>query len=1311
MDDFSYYQTNDLLHANAWSQQPGQNPWVTSVPVEQHYYSNAGQYVVGETPQGYQPQVVSGSDHKKTKQTKEIQQKSQAVSSSDHHKKKHTKEIQQLNEAVSESDHHKKKHTKEIQQLNEAVSESDHHKKKHTKESEQLNETEYLREERFLGLPISAESLLGVRFGSASPLFIEIKKYLNIEPNDLPSKTPEMIPMFVEKAAQGIIEEGKKIEKEEKVKQMVAALIQNKDKGKEEVWKQCVYLYTSKNFLYNALNETMKLVGDQKQENKWRSKVPTLGPFCLLLLDNPFNKELTKNKTIYRSANIKPEEIVQYEEMAKSKSSHQSFKVYTSCTRNLEKAKALGNTLFTMDVLDGFILDISPYSKYPKEEEELITPGVCFCVKSVKFHQKKKRYLINLELRQKFSSILDKIPKSIVQPTKPKKHIYFAYMENEHDAPLAERLINYFDQRRFRVYFPREKEDLNTKIANGIENAAVVLVFPSLDLQKSKDGSKILNYADQTKVPMLAIKIYKDFQPVDWLGTILALAKYCSNDFDEVIDNLISMKINTSDLILERGEKNEPQPIDEYLFKGDTKSENVKASYHKSGEEFPVDFDFLGLKQGNVFGQGDDKHGAFTLTGEYKLEGTSGVIEMKKQYVGKDSVTYQGKISFEELKCVIEGEWKEDKVEDKFSIHLTLPRPYTGDIEQTPLPEVSRKKGTKVMISYCPSQYDLAQKITNALIAKDIRAVCPRLQIHEMIKTAGRKAAVVVPLMSKAYESSDMAKRVLSYVDEADIPIVPVKAQKPYTQSGWLGVICAGALYTEMTDVKIFDKKLDELIKELKPYLNNSGDEEQDDILVDGSVAEGYYMRSGKQIPLEFEMFSMVNGYISGEGKDDVGPFVIQGTYNGLQDTEDLKYEFSKHYVGKYGIQYSGTITAEDSELIFEGKWSHNNESDRFHLEVPVNESSVKFHVMLSYNWKSQELIKKIAGKLKENDVPIWFDIDGDMKGNINAAMASGVEGAAMIISFDTVAYSKSANCQKEFTYATQLGKSIIPVLLEDEKGFKDTWLGKAIASLKTLNMKKESKFDSCFDSILKIIKKALEKKVREEKIRQEKELNEPPKPEVITRFEGGVVRGKDYKGDKSFAVHFDLFSLREGKVFGEGVDKIAVFIAAGTYDNEGNVNFKKQYVGKHAVEYKGKLKCDEFGGFKIKGKWNYGSATGKFSIKSVSLTIDVENTHYHEDNTNIDNNENFYEDANSGVYGGDNGGDYGHGNGGDYGHGNGGDYGHDDDGECGHGNGGDYGHDDDGECGHGNSGDYGHDDDGECGHDDGGDYGHDDGG
>lgn len=265
-------------------------------------------------------------------------------------------------------------------------------------------ENEYLREERFLGTPTISNSSDSSNFDSTSPFFAEIRKYLNLKPDGLPSKNPTTIPMIVEKAAEGIIQEGKQIGKERRAGKIASKLKEKKDAGMEEIWKQCVYLYTSNNFLYKSLNSTMKLVGDKKQEKIWKSKVSTLGPFCLLLSDNPFKKEITEKKIIYRGANMEASQIAQYEEMAKDKSSYKSFQEYTPCTRNRKKAKALGNTLFVVEVLNGFTMDLSPYSKYPKEEEELIKPGAFFRVKNVEFDRKKNRYIINLESKQKFSS-------------------------------------------------------------------------------------------------------------------------------------------------------------------------------------------------------------------------------------------------------------------------------------------------------------------------------------------------------------------------------------------------------------------------------------------------------------------------------------------------------------------------------------------------------------------------------------------------------------------------------------------------------------------------------------------------------------------------------------------------------------------------------------------------------------------------------------------------------------------------------------------------------------------------------------------
>ncbi len=191
-----------------------------------------------------------------------------------------------------------------------------------------------------------------------------------------------------------------------------------------------------------------------------------------------------------------------------------------------------------------------------------------------------------------FFLVSGKISEIVTASQQEKKHIYFAYAEkDESDVKVVEKLKNHFIQRRLRVYHPRENEDINTEIANGVKNAAVVLVVPSRSLQMSKTGSKLLNYADQTKTPILNIKIYENFQPRDWLGAILAPTRSVSTDFNEVMKSLMSMEIQTNNLVLERDEKNEPQPIEKLLFHGGTRSGNVTATYHQFGEEFPMEFE------------------------------------------------------------------------------------------------------------------------------------------------------------------------------------------------------------------------------------------------------------------------------------------------------------------------------------------------------------------------------------------------------------------------------------------------------------------------------------------------------------------------------------------------------------------------------------------------------------------------------------------------------------------------------------------------------------------------------------------------
>ncbi|CAF0757649.1 unnamed protein product [Adineta steineri] len=284
------------------------------------------------------------------------------------------------------------------------ISNSDDNDQRPVQRIVRKREDKHLREERFMGLPVASDRSFGGQYGWVSPFIVQVRRYLGLQSDEFPSKNPDMIPMLVEKAAQGIIEEGKHIGKQKEAEELANRLREKKNKGIEEVWQCCVYLYTLESFLYKTLNAKMRLVGTKQKEHMWRDTVRTLGPFCLLLWDDPYNRTKKEGIELFRGTNLKPEQIAAYKKMAGNEEEYGSFQGFSSCSRNREKAEGFGNTLFIMKVLYAFTTDISKLSEYPDEEEELVTPGVCFRVERVEEVSKTGKYLIYLQLTQRFAS-------------------------------------------------------------------------------------------------------------------------------------------------------------------------------------------------------------------------------------------------------------------------------------------------------------------------------------------------------------------------------------------------------------------------------------------------------------------------------------------------------------------------------------------------------------------------------------------------------------------------------------------------------------------------------------------------------------------------------------------------------------------------------------------------------------------------------------------------------------------------------------------------------------------------------------------
>ena len=104
--------------------------------------------------------------------------------------------------------------------------------------------------------------------------------------------------------------------------------------------------------------------------------------------------------------------------------------------------------------------------------------------------------------------------------------------------------------------------------------------------------------------------------------------------------------------------------------------------------------------------------------------------------------------------------------------------------------------------------------------------------------------------------------------------------------------------------------------------------------------------------------------------------------------------------------------------------------------------------LFFSHTWHKDNMgrnthdrVVNIAKSLKSKGWNIWID-EENMKNNIDAAMAEGIENSDVVLVFLTEMYIKKVNnaaknprlrdnCLKEWTYANVLNKLIIPIVFE----------------------------------------------------------------------------------------------------------------------------------------------------------------------------------------------------------------------------------------------------------------------------------------
>jgi hypothetical protein len=97
-------------------------------------------------------------------------------------------------------------------------------------------------------------------------------------------------------------------------------------------------------------------------------------------------------------------------------------------------------------------------------------------------------------------------------------------------------------------------------------------------------------------------------------------------------------------------------------------------------------------------------------------------------------------------------------------------------------------------------------------------------------------------------------------------------------------------------------------------------------------------------------------------------------------------------------------------------------------------------HVMLSYSWAYQDVIKRLNRALKQKQYVVWIDVE-KMQGSTIEAMADAVEQSAVVCYGISRSYKESVNCRMEAQYAYRQQKDMVPLMMEE--GYRATgWLG-----------------------------------------------------------------------------------------------------------------------------------------------------------------------------------------------------------------------------------------------------------------------------
>ncbi|CAF0952326.1 unnamed protein product [Didymodactylos carnosus] len=244
------------------------------------------------------------------------------------------------------------------------------------------NTEEYLRDDRFFFPQKPVKSFRDELHGNSHFIKEWMKRYPNISVQDQ-----------TEQAARGILYEAELLNQQFEGDWFSKQLQQVKDKDRTDILKCCISLYTTEGFLYKLINKTLR--------DNDMSKLDTLGAYCDFLYQCDASRAFSMNSytgLVYRGAHLDSHMISNYQEAV---GTEKAWDAFTSTSKNRTKAERFGNTLFIINIKNSKYvrgLDISPYSKYPTEEEVLISAARIFHIDKIDYDDTTMKHYIYLTI-------------------------------------------------------------------------------------------------------------------------------------------------------------------------------------------------------------------------------------------------------------------------------------------------------------------------------------------------------------------------------------------------------------------------------------------------------------------------------------------------------------------------------------------------------------------------------------------------------------------------------------------------------------------------------------------------------------------------------------------------------------------------------------------------------------------------------------------------------------------------------------------------------------------------------------------------